>query len=220
MTESEWLECTDPTPMLEFLRGKVSDRQWRLFTCACCRRIWHLLANEQGQQLVIAAERSADDPPSNRVNVIGGNIIDAIDYARHTQGQRLHLISFYLAPEARRGHLYTTEAEVVAQEVLRIISQEPTDQQSDEEKTGQTHFLRDILGNPFRPIRLDPAWLTASVKALAQSIYDDRQFTGLPVLADALEDAGCINADILNHCRQAAGHVQGCWVVDSILGKK
>jgi hypothetical protein len=88
-----------------------------------------------------------------------------------------------------------------------------------EEDRLQCDSLRDIFGNPFRPVTLAPAWLTSNVTALAQSIYTDRAFDRLPILADALEDAGCDNADILEHCRQPGEHVRGCWVVDLILGK-
>jgi hypothetical protein len=81
-------------------------------------------------------------------------------------------------------------------------------------------LLRDIVGNPFRPVTLNPAWRTSNVTGLAQAIYDDRAFDRLPILADALEDAGCDNADILNHCRDGGVHVRGCWVVDLVLGKQ
>jgi hypothetical protein len=81
-------------------------------------------------------------------------------------------------------------------------------------------LLSDIFGNPFRPVALNPAWRTANVTALAESIYTDRAFDRLPILADALEDAGCDNAEILNHCRAGGVHVRGCWVVDLVLGKE
>jgi hypothetical protein len=84
----------------------------------------------------------------------------------------------------------------------------------------QAALLRDIFGNPFRRITLKSSWVTTTVKDLAHSIYDDRAFNRLPKLADALEDPGCTNTDILNHCRQRGKHVRGCWVVDLILGKE
>jgi hypothetical protein len=70
-------------------------------------------------------------------------------------------------------------------------------------------IIRDILGNRFNRATMNSAWRTSNVTALAQTIYDDRAFDGLPILADALEDAGCDNADILNHCRQPGVHVRG-----------
>jgi hypothetical protein len=89
-------------------------------------------------------------------------------------------------------------------------------------KIWQIHasLLRDIFGNPFRPVAVDPGWRTSNVVSLADAIYADRAFDLLPVLADALEEAGCDNAEILSHCRQPAKHVLGCWAVDLLLGKK
>jgi len=88
-----------------------------------------------------------------------------------------------------------------------------------EEKAHQRNLLRDIFGNPFRPVTLDPAWKTATVVALAEAIYADRAFDRLPILADALEEAGCTSGELLNHCRQPGEHVRGCWAVDLLLGR-
>jgi len=84
----------------------------------------------------------------------------------------------------------------------------------------QPKWLRDIFGYPFRPVTIDPAWRTSTAVSVAQGVYTERAFDRLPILADALEDAGCTNADILNHCRQPGEHVRGCWCVDLVLGKK
>jgi hypothetical protein len=80
-------------------------------------------------------------------------------------------------------------------------------------------LLRDIFGNPFRPVAVDPSWRTSAAVALADGIYADRAFDRLPVLADALEDAGCDSGDVLAHCRSGGPHVRGCWAVDLLLGK-
>jgi hypothetical protein len=87
------------------------------------------------------------------------------------------------------------------------------------EENHRCDWLRCIFGNPFRPVSVDAVWLTANVVAIAQGIYAEPAFDRLPILADALEDAGCTNADIFNHCRQPGEHVRGCWVVDLALGK-
>ena len=92
-----------------------------------------------------------------------------------------------------------------------------------EEFAAQTALVRDLFGNPFRPVTVDPSWLAwneRTVVKLAQGIYDERAFDRLPVLADALEEAGCDDPDILGHCRQPGEHVRGCWVVDLLLGKE
>jgi hypothetical protein len=81
-------------------------------------------------------------------------------------------------------------------------------------------LLADIFANPFRPITLDSSWLTSTVVALATGIYNDRAFDRMPILADALQDAGCENEEILNHCRGEGPHVLGCWLLDLILKKE
>jgi hypothetical protein len=93
-------------------------------------------------------------------------------------------------------------------------------------KTLAPIIVRDIIGNPFRPVVISPAWLTATVLSLAQAAYDDRTLpagtldnTLVAILADALEEAGCQDQDLLVHCRSGGEHVRGCWVVDLILGK-
>jgi hypothetical protein len=78
---------------------------------------------------------------------------------------------------------------------------------------------KDVLGNPFHPASFNPSWRTRTTVNLAQAIYDERAFDRMPILGDALEEAGCTDAEILNHCRQPGEHVKGCWVVDSVLGK-
>ncbi|MFO0805378.1 MAG: hypothetical protein U0791_19915 [Gemmataceae bacterium] len=81
-------------------------------------------------------------------------------------------------------------------------------------------LIRDIFGNPFRPVAFDPTWRTTTVVSIAKTMYDSRDFAPMPLLADALQDAGCEHADILDHCRSAGPHVRGCWVVDLVLGKE
>jgi hypothetical protein len=81
-------------------------------------------------------------------------------------------------------------------------------------------LLRDIVGNPFRPVTFDPSWLTSTVLSLGKGIYEEKAFDRMPILADALQDAGCENENILNHCRYESVHVRGCWLVDLILGKE
>jgi hypothetical protein len=91
----------------------------------------------------------------------------------------------------------------------------------------QSDCVRDIFGNPFRPVALDPAWRTPTVAGLATAAYEERTLPAgtldpdrLAVLADALEETGCDNTDILSHLRGPGPHVRGCWVVDLLLGKE
>ncbi len=86
------------------------------------------------------------------------------------------------------------------------------------EQAAQANFLRDIFGNPFRPVPFSPSWRTDTTVSLARGMYESRDFGAMPILADALQDAGCDNADVLGHCREPGAHVRGCWVVDLVLG--
>ena len=80
-------------------------------------------------------------------------------------------------------------------------------------------ITREIFGNPFRPVDLDPRWLTSTVVDLASTIYDERVFKRMPILGDALMDAGCDREEILHHCLGDEPHARGCWVVDLLLSK-
>jgi hypothetical protein len=99
----------------------------------------------------------------------------------------------------------------------------------DREGLAQAKLLHDLFGNPFRPAAVDPAWLAwegGTIVTLARAIYDERLLpsgrldpTRLAVLADALEEAGCRDGDVLGHCRRPAEHVRGCWLIDLLLGR-
>ena len=89
-----------------------------------------------------------------------------------------------------------------------------------EEGTAHCDLLRDIFGNPFRKVKFNKKWRTDTAIALARQMYESRDFGAMPILADALQDAGCDNEGVLNHCRGPGPHVRGCWVVDLVLGKE
>jgi hypothetical protein len=188
MTEQEWLASTDPTPMLEFLRGKASDRKFRLFGVACSRRKWSSLSERQ-QQFLCGFERLAETQITDPM--VLGALGDPLESAQETSDS-----------------------------VAREIAKEDEGPALAAERRQQAGLLLDIFGNPFRPVTIHPTWQTSNVTALAQAICDDRAFDRIPILADALEDAGCDNVDILNHCRQPGEHVRGCWVLDLVLGKE
>jgi len=238
MTEVEWLKGTDPDPTLEFLRGKASDRKMRLFACACVRRILPLLENDQervkvndrSQGAVEGAKREAE-LAKKAVEVAelfaDGQATEAKLNAVFSDADEDEAISYAAGPDAAwtaKGSAY--RARWIANfcspfsYLLGAKFRSPSPSDHDREQAAQCHLLRDIFGNPFRPITFDPSWLTPTVIHLAQAIYDDRSFDQMPTLADALEKSGCDNAEILAHCRGAGPHVKGCWVVDAMLGKE
>lgn len=215
MTEAEWLACTDPTLMVEFLRGNASDRKLRLFAVACCYRLWDWSSDECRRKLILF-ERHADEPEQPDVGDIEfGSAIEASQVAAP------EVVSG--AFDAVRSSLWNywdvlTAAEVEETGVEALAS--PAWLKAIET---QVYLVHELVNNPFRPRKPLPmavlSWNENTVVRLAQRIYTDRAFDRLPILADALEDAGCDNADILAHCRGSGVHVRGCWVVDLLLGK-
>jgi hypothetical protein len=97
----------------------------------------------------------------------------------------------------------------------------PTPESPPSPQLNEVHhsLVREVFGNPFRPVTINPSWLTPTVLALATGIYADKAFDRMPILADALQEAGCDNGELLNHCRESGEHVRGCWVIDIILSK-
>lgn len=228
MTEADWLICTEPQSMLKFLRGKASDRKLRLFTCACCRRIWHLMEDERSRKAVEVLERCVDGPENDDEWQRAGT---AADEARHEferdnpehQGPAAsadscarwaaYYINFTNRPEWSSSHAAMAMVwEKIQQGIHHRVAQV-------QERTHECSLLRDLFGNPFRSSPIAPSWQTPAVITVAGHLYDDRAFDRLPVLADALEEAGCHDEAILAHCRSRGPHVRGCWVVDLILGK-
>jgi hypothetical protein len=222
VTEQEWVSCADPGPMLEFLGGKASGRKFRLFACACVRRVWPVLPQGLAHEVVRLSEEYADSKATSR---------DLGRVRKPARKPLLHpsnFISLSLAP-LLRPDFTSLDASGMAEAVARFVGWEcrggrPVDYVIHEdveqaEKEGQATLLRDLFGNPFRSVSADPAWLTPPVVGPARAVYDDRAFDRLPALADPLEEAGCRDADLLAHCRSAGPHVKGCWAVDRILGK-
>jgi hypothetical protein len=215
VTEVEWLACTDPKPMLEFLfdHPDYSERKMRLFAVAC---YWQVAEFHWDEPLfdaeVEAVERYAD-------GLIGRDGLLAASLAHYRlqlfPGEEESALRFvnqeadYAAWMADWAAQWTRYAEEGAWPAGAA-------------EAGQADLLRDLFGNCFRQVTFDPAWLAwndGTVVRLAQAVYGERAFDRLPVLADALEDAGCTDADLLGHLRGPGPHVRGCWVVDLLLGK-
>jgi hypothetical protein len=239
MTEAEWLAHTDPQPMLEYIRGKASDRKLRLFACTCCRRIWHLLQDERSRYAVeiaeeyaeggIEAHRIQDAWDADGVTAIGHAVdgATALDAAWGADWASKNVADAVREIVERERGKRLFERMVSGSAALSAVEHNAHSEREErsyrDERKAQSSALQDLIGNPFRPVAIDPAWLAwnnAAVAKLAQSIYDDRAFDRLPLLADALVAAGCTNEDILAHCRSGGEHVRGCWVVDLLLGKE
>jgi hypothetical protein len=228
MTEADWLACTDPTPMLEFLRGKASDRKLRLFAVACWRRIWPLLSDERSRRAVEVAEQFADgllsEPELRRSHFAADKAASEAAYPSYAPYSQADPAAAYAASAATSqwplNVVGQTACAASNASFCCFRSEASADAARAAELREQCHLLCDIFGPLLlRPVAFDPFWLTSTVKQLAGAIYDYHAFDCLPVLADALEEASCTNPDILAHCREPGPHIRGCWVLDLILGK-
>jgi hypothetical protein len=240
MTEVEWLACTNPAPMLALLSGKVSDRKFRLFACACCRRIWRLLPDRRLRQAVevserfadgraTAAERKAARTAAMQAHTDASTCLDLPILSRKgllVGGSAKQAVSFAASRRGAADAVYCCRMAIVTQACAED-SPSPT-RREDWHATRAAQFpefsemLRDIVGNPFRVPTFDAVclrWSAGTVPAIARHVYEDNAFHDLPILADALEDAGCTHAELVAHCRRPGGHVRGCWAVDLVLGQ-
>ncbi len=220
MIEADWLACTDPTVMVYYLRGRASDRKLRLFACAYCRLQWDLLADKRSRKAIEVAERYADGlaGQSERESA-SAEALTAASEAAEASGGASQTSPPALAAYAATAAWYTVyyPAHVAA---ITTCDADATEWYA-ENRIEMPHpvLLREIFGNPFRPVIPNRGWLAPSALDLAQAIYAERCFDRMPMLADALEAVGCANRDILDHCRQLSAHFKGCWAIDLLLGK-
>jgi hypothetical protein len=248
MTEAEWLACTDPTPMLEAVRasGRAKCRRLRLWAVACCRRIWRLLADERSRKAVEVAEQFADGQASRSERKAARTAaLDATalpnDSTAAWAAQRVSAgrIAEVVGGTAGAGHEGAPGAATDASGTNASWSArraggdgEAAEQAARaDERQQQAVLLRDIFGSlPFRPVALAPSvlqWREGLVVRLAQAAYEARLLPAghldparLAVLADALEDAGCRDDELLGHLRGNGPHTRGCWAVDLVLGRE
>jgi hypothetical protein len=238
-TESEWLAAVEPGSMLEYLwqrpgpaRSQAGRRKLRLFACACCRRAWHLLSDDVRQALQTCeqyADGLADERQRRQARSLARAAAEAVADREESLPVSFAAYGVWSAAQATviqaawGAKLYASNA--LLHEVLQARGRDRSVAESrriagtllGEERRQQSRLLRECFGNPFRPVAIDPGWLTwhdATIPRLAQAIDGECAFDRLPILADALEDAGCTDPDILNHCRQPGDHLRGCWVLD------
>jgi hypothetical protein len=213
MTEIEWESGTDPAAMLDLLRGKASDRKLRLFAAASFARLAALLPDPRQQRGIEVLEQLAEGAftlaECRRVTTEVRHAIPPDDWvAGMPPTDHLHYIALMLYREFRSSSIATHAVQATAGLA-----------DGHREQHEQVRLMRCIFGNPFCPVTVKPQWLTSIAVSLARTIYEERAFDRLPILADALEDAGCDESELLAHCRCEGPHIRGCWVVDAMLGK-
>jgi hypothetical protein len=231
VTEAEWLAATDPQPMLDLLRGRATERKLRLFACGLCRSFWSLLIDERSRVAVETAERLADglEPSEWTQEVFSEACIASLDVRlgrwrscetvlplrrRHEPHQLL--LAACMAAFAVGGGTVNVETQI-RMASTNSMAGGPTN------GLNQAQLLRDIFAGTVRSTPINPEWLSRNddaIRCLGASIYDDRRFDRLPLLANALAGAGCVDAELLAHLRGPGPHVRGCWAVDLVLDKK
>jgi hypothetical protein len=237
MIDPEWLHCVDPQKMLSRIGPTASARKLRWFAVACCHQVWPLLTSSRSRNAVAMLEQLLDGPtdpaaftlpeqlaaselsnPGKPISVHNAYAVhavlavcdaDALQAARRAAHAAADAVKHFAKESARR------QGEGPAR-VPGSISPGAAARRS------QCDWLRDIFAPPGLPLADVSAWSESRnglVSRMARAAYLDRTFMDLPVLADALEDAGCADTEILAHLRGPGVHVRGCWAVDLLLGR-
>jgi hypothetical protein len=223
MTEAEWLkESGNSQWMLAHLeerraqRTKVGRRKLRLYACGCCRAVWDLLPDDRLRATVEVAERLADGQASPEEMAAAR---DGVSWMRDDSAVPRG------TPAAVRVAIDMAVSAAYAQPFAAAFAvtamSPPLASRRGNRRAGEAHLcdlLRCVFGNPFRPVSSGP-WITPAAVTVARDCYDRRDFAALPLLADLLEEAGCPEQSMLDHCRKNGEHLRGCWVVDLVLSK-
>jgi hypothetical protein len=212
MSEDIWLSSHDPVAMLNFLNADPADRKPLLVVLAYIERIWDITVpcpiREWADQAKLIVDGHGDRAAFEASEV-----------------QACHYLAGWNPYYLREG---ISPAATVALNALFFFAQaegddwEPVGQSSAAallEYAVQADLVREVFGNPLRPVAFEPIWLSPEVDALARRIDSEQRFDLMPALGNALEVANCTETTVLDHCRRPGGHVSGCWVVDSLLGR-
>jgi hypothetical protein len=227
MTEIEWLGCTSPLLVLDQCGSAASARKLRLYACGWAARFWRLLGDDRSRDAILTAERFADGLATRSELIAAFNAAEGAfrelptDFTgRH--GKRL---------KSSKGTQMAKKAAAAARDAAnpawdlraaRRLAQREDVLGNARARIARCELLRDILGNPFHRVAVADGWLRwndGCVVKLARAIYEEQTFADLPVLADALEEAGCADERVLGHCRGGSAHARGCWLLDRLLGK-
>ena len=212
MRAKEWAACTQVDLMLKRLDAKKHRRKWVLFNCACCRRVWDKMPDDC-RAYVEAAERYALGAGLKKdLGPLRGRVHEAFNNSLRWPDRASAAQAAMTVTNATRFCAWNAASAAGAKG--RVAHRR--------ERHAQADLLREVMGNLYRAVAVEPAWLTwngGAVPKMAQAVLAEARFSDLPILADALEEAGCTDAGLLGHLRGPGPHVRGCWAVDLLLGK-
>jgi hypothetical protein len=197
VTEVEWAACRDPRRMLDYHRMKKDPRRYRLLAAACVRQVV-----------------PADAPP------LVGDVLDVVErYADGVATRAEFLAARKTVRKAIKDKIPGAQALAnLTDDAMEGVSVTIENVRTRSGAAAQCGLIRCVF--PLHPATLDPACLTSTVVALARQMYESRDFSAMPILADALQDAGCSDPQVLSHCRGEGLHARGCFVIDAILGRE
>jgi hypothetical protein len=234
--ERFWRSCETPLELFRQFELLNDSRRARFWLVGCCRLICEQ-HSAGGEAVLVIAERFADgyvtegelvharDAVAEELAAVDAELrrLDdelfsqcvEIDLGRASPDSTGRIVTQLAGMQQRR------EAANLVAETTRVNIQDAGwfGYYLNPERFKLADLIRCVFPNPFRSVTLDPVWRTDTVLAIARQIYDSRDFSAMPILADALQDADCNNDDILDHCRRLPPHCRGCWVLDLVLGK-
>ena len=226
MTELEWEECDDPARMLNALRGIELDRKLRLAAVAAVRQEVVAHGGELAHWALEFAESAAEGDVNRFTLEVARERVSSWSLPLPSDSASIvvaRAAGLCLGTSAQNALVAITAAMPHLEVFLRKCVTDGEDDLANARvrcKARMAAYLREVVGNPFRSVGIQRGWRTGTATTLARQMYDSREFSAMPILADALQDAGCENAELLNHCRDPhATHVRGCWVCDLVLGK-
>jgi hypothetical protein len=229
---------------MQWKRIAATERKVRLFAVACCQRIPAVNSHAILAAVIDTVERFADrlatEEELREANRRAGGIADSAgksaDAYESAEGITGNTVREWEIQCAGWATYWASLPGKLGTEIDRFpgpaadavglaragsdYDHDRVEKDAKEERAVQADRFRDVFGNPFRPIDFSTSWRTDTAVSLARQMYDSRGFSAMPILADALQDAGCDSHEIIDHCRSPGPHVRGCWVVDGILAKE
>jgi hypothetical protein len=222
MNQKTWLKSTDPREMLRHLGDAPSDRKLRLFSCACCRRAWKFAQDKRLEPLLLLFEGVADGTVKDRRRAPARTQCYKLTQA--DVGASQHCLAWEMWGGMRKS--FVRQDNDLGESAAAAFGYSAGTGRKfhalkEAERAEQARVVREIFGNPFLPVAFDPAWRTDTVLTLARQMYEARDFGAAPILADAVQDAGCNHPELLTHLRAPNGeHYRGCWVIDLVLDRQ
>jgi hypothetical protein len=243
MTEADWQTGTDFTAHVRFAADRLSPRRQRLLAAGFCRAVSQLFSHAELNEALLGIDHYADDMASvgavDRVRQRCREIAQESyeDYRAAVDGGESDSLRSEVLSEFAWAVAFAANSPLPLLEVgnraaaaavqvrtgaalLAPVASPNFGAATVEQSLVMRSVVWEIVGNPFQEIHFSPSWRTDTAVSLAKHMYDSREFSAMPILADALQDVGCEDEALLNHCRDTSlTHLRGCWVVDLVLGR-